>query len=118
MKEILLYLSQTYWKLDKPAMTFILEKCDERPVKKGETLLKEGNICKSVWFVKRGLLRAYQSQPSTPDKIVSNWFMTENEVATSVISFFNECRSAETIVADENGVVFEMSKGDLFAGIK
>ena len=117
MKEILLYLSQTYWKLDKSAMTFILEKCDERPVIKGEVLLREGEICKHVWFVKKGLLRAYQSQPSSPDKIVSNWFMTENEVATSVISFFNDCKSDETIVADENGVVFEMSKNDLFAGI-
>src|ERR1700730_6402330 len=118
MKEILIYLSQTYWKLDKPAITYILENCNERSIRKGEVLLKEGEICKHVWFVKKGLLRAYQSKPSSPDKIFSNWFMKENDVATSVISFFLECKSEEEIIAEEETVVFEMSKIDLIAGIK
>jgi CRP-like cAMP-binding protein len=118
MKEILIYLSQTYWKLDKHAITYILENCNERSVAKGEVLLKEGEVCRHVWFVKKGLLRAYQRQPSSPDKIFSNWFMTENNVATSVLSFFNECKSEETIVAEEDGIVFEMLKKDLFIGIE
>jgi CRP/FNR family transcriptional regulator len=118
MREILLYLSQTYWKLDKPAITFILENCTERAIKKGEVLLSEGAICRYVWFVKKGMLQAYQRQPSSPDKIFSNWFMTENDVATSVISFFKECKSEESIVAAEDSVVFEMSKKDLFSGIQ
>jgi CRP-like cAMP-binding protein len=118
MKEILIYLSQTYWKLDKQAITYILENCNERSVAKGEVLLKEGEVCRYVWFVKKGLLRAYQAKPSSPDKLFSNWFMIENDVATSVISFFLGCKSEETIVAEEDSVVFEMSKKDLFDGIE
>lgn len=117
MKEILHYLSRAYWKLNKAAVNYILEHCDERLVPKGKILLEEDQICEHVWFVKKGLLRAYQESRTRPGKQFSNWFMTENEIATSVISFFKGESSEEVIVAEEDTIVFEMSKKDLFDGI-
>jgi CRP-like cAMP-binding protein len=118
MKEILNYLSQTYWKLTEEAMQYILQKCDEIQKKKGEVLLEEGKVCRHVWFIKKGLLRAYQQSPAEDGKIYSNWFLKEGNIATSVISFFKGLPSDEEIVAEEDVIVFQMSKKDLFAGIE
>jgi CRP/FNR family transcriptional regulator, anaerobic regulatory protein len=117
MKEILNYLSQTYWKLTEEVMTYVLQKCDERSIPKGEILSEEGKICRQVWFIKKGMLRAYQYNPED-NKVYSHWFMKERDIATSVISFFNELPSEENIVAVEDTVVFQMSRKDLFAGME
>jgi CRP-like cAMP-binding protein len=116
MKEVLRYLCNTYSKLTDDAMGFILHNTDEQVLQRGEILMKAGQICDAVWFVKKGLLRAYQEDPEDPTKIFSNWFMTENDTATSVVSFFLGLPSVETIVAEEPTVVYRMSKKDLFAG--
>ena len=118
MKEILLYLSQTFWKLSDKSKNFVLENCDEITLAKGERLLEEGKVCRHVWFVRKGLLRAYQRSPSNPDKTFTGWFMTDNDTATSVRSFFMELPSEEEIVADEATIVFRMTKKHLFEGIE
>ena len=121
MKEILIYLSKTYWKLTDDAMNFVLQKCDEVPKNKGDVLLEEGQVCEHVWFIKKGMLRAYQYHSDDKKKAVkvySNWFMKEGDIATSVISFFHQQCSDEVIVAEEDSIVFQMSRKDLFAGIE
>ena len=118
MKEILNYLSQTYWKLTEEVMNYVLQNCDELTIPKDKVLSEEGKVCGHVWFIKKGLLAAYQEDPGDPTKNYCNWFMKENDIATSVLSFFLELRSAEKIVALEDTVVFRMSKKDLFAGIQ
>ena len=118
MKEILIYLGQTYWKLTEEVMNYVLNNCDELTIPKGEVLSEEGKVCSHVWFIKKGLLAAYQEDPEDPTKKYCNWFMKENDIATSVLSFFLELRSKEKIVALEDTVVFRMSKKDLFAGLQ
>ncbi len=117
MKEILNYLSQTYWKLTEEVMTYVLQKCDERSIPEGEIILEEGKVCRHVWFIKKGMLRAYQYNPED-DRNYSHWFMKEGDIATSVISFFKELPSKENIVAMKDTVVFQMSFKDLFAGME
>jgi CRP-like cAMP-binding protein len=121
MKEILNYLSQTYWKITEDVMTYILQKCDEVSIPKGEILLEEGKVCRHVWFIKKGMLRAYQESPAEDGetaKVFTNWFMKERDIATSVDSFFDELPSVEEIVAVEDTVAFRMSSKDLFAGME
>lgn len=121
MKEILNYLSKTYWKLSEEAMQYILQKCDELSKEKGEILLKEGTVCQHVWFIKKGMLRAYQDSPPNvdrPGKTHTNWHLIENDIATSVVSFVDGLPSEEEIVAEEDVIVFQMSKKELFAGIE
>ena len=60
MKEILRFLCENYWQLTNDAKHFILENTDEIRVAAGEVLLKPGEPCNYVWFIKSGLLRAYQ----------------------------------------------------------
>ena len=44
--------------------------------------------------------------------------MRENDIATSVISFFNEEKTEELIEAAEDSVLYRMSREDLFIGLK
>jgi len=118
MKEILEFLSQTYRKLTREVMTYVLQNCDERVVSKGEVLLEQGKVCRHVWFIKKGVLAAHQEDLQNPEKKSINWFMQEGDIATSVISFFDEEPSNEKVVAVEASVVFQMSRKDLFAGIE
>jgi len=115
MKEILEYLSENYWQLSETAMNYIVRKTDEMDVKKKDILLKQGEICRYVWFVKKGLLRSYGV--SETGKYFSNWFMKENDVATSVISFFREEKTEEVIEVAEDSHLCRMSRKDLFIGL-
>jgi CRP/FNR family transcriptional regulator, anaerobic regulatory protein len=117
MKEILNYLSQTYWKLTEEVMTYVLQKCDELSIPEGEIISEEGKVCRHVWFIKKGMLRAYEYNPDD-ERNYTHWFMKKNDIATSVNSFFKELPSEENIVAMEDTVVFRMSHKDLFAGME
>jgi CRP-like cAMP-binding protein len=117
MREILNFLGKKYFEINGEARLFITDHTENRAVNAGEILLKAGEICDQVWFIKKGLLRAYQEDPKDPLKIYNNWFMKENDIATSVISFFEGQPSGETIEAREDTIVYGMSKKDLFAGL-
>jgi CRP-like cAMP-binding protein len=115
MKEVLDHLSENYWPLNVSARSYIVDNSPEITVKKKELLLKQGDICRHVWFVKKGILRSYEHNEK--GRGFSNWFMLENDVATSVISFFEGEPTEEVIEAYEGSVLYKMSKEDLFAGI-
>ncbi len=57
-------------------------------------LLKQGQVCKYIWFIKKGLVRAYYEQDGNE---VTSWFMKENDVIISVSSFFEQLPSHEYI---------------------
>lgn len=115
MKKILDYLSRKYCQLSAAAMTYIIQNSDEITVKKKEILLHQGEVCRYIWFVRKGLLRSYET--SETGKYFNNWFMREKDVATSVISFFKEEKTEEAIEAVENSLLYRMSRKDLFSGL-
>jgi CRP/FNR family transcriptional regulator, anaerobic regulatory protein len=115
MKEILEYLIRLYGALAEEAMNFIVRRCDELTLKKGDILKKQGSICTDVWFIKAGVLRAYEFKKN--GKEVCNWLMRKNDIATSVISFFMEVPSEETVEALQDCVIYKMSRKDLFTGL-
>ena len=117
MREILNYLSNQYSEISGDARLYITDHTYEKPVKAGEILLKKGEICGHVWFIKKGLLLAREEDPEDPSKVYNHWFMQENDIATSVLSFFKGLPAEETIEAWEDGTVYAMSGKDLFAGL-
>lgn len=117
MREILNYLSKQYSEISGDARLYITDHTYEKPVKAGEILLKKKEICGHVWFIKKGLLLARQEDPEDPSKVYNHWFMKENDIATSVPSFFEGLPAEESIEAWEDGIVYAMSGKDLFAGL-
>jgi len=57
----------------------------EKKVKKREILLKEGQLCGSLYFVHQGILRGYYSKGG---KEISCLFFKEGEVCVDLEGFF------------------------------
>ncbi len=86
----------------------IVRQIEKRFVKKGELLLKNGDICKYSFFVEKGLLRSYTIDQNGKEHIIQfapeGWIVTDRSS-----SFFNE--SSELYIdAIEDSEVFFLDK--------
>jgi CRP/FNR family transcriptional regulator, anaerobic regulatory protein len=113
MKQIIDIL-QEISPLSSGAKTYIYEHTQRQEFKKRSILSKPGEICKYVWFIEKGLLHSFELV--SPGKTICHWFMMKYDIATSVVSFFNQTNSEETVETLEDSVVHVMSREDLFAG--
>lgn len=87
-------------------------KIDEVSFAKNEVILKEGSLCKSLYFIEKGLTRGFLIKRG---KEITNWFAPENTLATSVYSFISEKPSFENIVAVEDCNFQRIFRRDLYA---
>lgn len=82
----------------------------EKPVEKNELILKAGQVSQCIYFIEKGLLRAYYFKRHLE---VSAWFMKEGDVVVSVSSFFFQTPSKESIHALEDGFLYYLTYEDL-----
>lgn len=75
-------------------------------VKKGEFLLKEGEICKNVFFVKKGLLRLYSVDNTGKEHVI--YFAPENHLITDRSSMFFGESSSYFINAIEDSEILSL----------
>lgn len=94
--------SDTSWELLQPALT-------ERKFRKNDFLLKQGQVCNSLFYVDKGYCRSYYTIDGS---IKNTGFCFENEIATNVSSFGTGQKSEFNIVACEPlaAVVFDKEK--------
>lgn len=78
--------------------------------KKGEIILREGEIANFIYYIESGLVRSYYMLNG---KEVSNWFMKEGDIFISVLSFFRQIPSMDTLVALEDCVCWGISHKEL-----
>lgn len=79
-------------------------------IKRKQTVLIQGRVCDHLFFVSKGLLRAYYEKDAEE---ITSWFMMENDFFISVLSFFRRIKSYETIVAMEDCELVYISYDDL-----
>jgi CRP/FNR family transcriptional regulator, anaerobic regulatory protein len=109
MEELLAFLQSIYPL--SPGLIEHLEKIIRyRKVKKGEILLRPGQISKYIYFVKKGMLRAYYDKDGVD---VSAWFMDEGKLVVSITSFYDQVPSFETMHALEDCELFCISFDEL-----
>ena len=82
----------------------------ERHLSRKDYLLRAGHICRSIYFIEKGLFRCFYLKG---DAEVSSWFMKEGDVIASVLSFFNQVPSYESIQAIEDSVVYSIEHREL-----
>jgi CRP-like cAMP-binding protein len=78
--------------------------------KKKEYLLKEGEICKEIFYVQKGLLRVYIINEG---KEINTWFVKEGEFITSISSYHKQIPSEHYIDALEDGEIISIKKTTL-----
>lgn len=90
------------WMLLQPALS-------KNKYKKNEFLLKEGEVCNSLFFIEKGFCRSYYEL----DGIEKNTaFYLENDIATNIRSFGSGLQSEANIIACEplTAIVFDKEK--------
>ncbi|SKD09836.1 cAMP-binding domain of CRP or a regulatory subunit of cAMP-dependent protein kinases [Chitinophaga ginsengisegetis] len=78
--------------------------------KRKQTILWQGNVCDNLFFVSKGLLRAYYEKDNEE---ITSWFMMENDFIISVLSFFRRIKSYESIEALESCELIYITYDDL-----
>lgn len=74
-------------------------------IKKGELLLKEGEVCTNLWFLADGLLRSFHN---IGDKEFTSRIMFTNHIVISAGSFFKQTPAPESIEALSNCTLLKL----------
>jgi CRP-like cAMP-binding protein len=78
-----------------------------RPVKKNEILLKAGEVCRHVYFINSGSVRAYFLDDEGNE--ATRYIAFENQFITTLNSFITQTPSAEFLQATETAEVLTIS---------
>lgn len=79
---------------------------------KGETILREGEVCRHIFWIVKGLVRQFYYKNK---KELTEYMATENTVCMSIESLFKEEPSRQIIQALEPTIVYAMPMHDLEA---
>ena len=84
----------------------LISSFEPKLVKKGEVLLREGEVCKNLWFLANGLLRSYHiiGRKETTSRI-----MFTNHIVIAPGSFFTQTPATESIQALSNSMLLTLS---------
>lgn len=100
--------SDESWKVLQPGLT-------KRDFKKNEWLLKEGQVCKSLFYIDKGFCRSYYEIDGA---VKNTGFFFENEIATNINSFGSGQKSEFSIIACEPLTAILFDKEKLFQAAK
>jgi CRP-like cAMP-binding protein len=78
--------------------------------KKGELLLKQGDICLHVYFIQKGLIRGFFKEGK---KDITTWITAEYEMVTSIAGLTKREPTEENIQAIEDCNLLAISFADL-----
>jgi CRP/FNR family transcriptional regulator, anaerobic regulatory protein len=109
MKELLHHLGSIH-PLSDNLTDYLSQTLKTKELPRKGFLLKAGHICRSIYFIQKGLLRCFYEQEDTE---VSSWFMSEGNVIISVESFFRQKESYESIQALEDSVLHYIDYSEL-----
>ena len=84
--------------ISEEATKFINENSFPQQVERGTYLLKAGEICKHIYFIRKGVIRGYVKDET---KEVTTWITAENEMVSSIRGFSLQEPSLENIQAIE-----------------
>jgi CRP/FNR family transcriptional regulator, anaerobic regulatory protein len=79
-------------------------------IPKKEIILREGQVSNFIYFVEKGMMRSFYVKN---DQKITSWFVYDNDVITSVNSFFSRTPSMEYIQAIEDTLVHFVHYDDL-----
>jgi len=105
MQQLINFINQ-YTNLSKQAIDALEERVQFESFKKNELILKQGSIANKVWFITKGLVRKFYYKDG---KDITIWIHAENEMCTSMHSYFQKKSSQENIQAIEDTELISLS---------
>ncbi len=86
----------------------ILSHFEKESVAKNQVLVKQGEICKSLYFVEQGMGRSYYLNEN--GKEITQWFFGVGKFMTSSDSFFQQAPSLYNLEVLEDSILYSISK--------
>jgi CRP-like cAMP-binding protein len=77
---------------------------------KGKLLLKAGDICQHIYFIKKGVVRGFIKEA---DRDITTWITADNELVTSISGLDNKEPAAENMQAIEDCEMLALSFADV-----
>ena len=74
--------------------------------KKGDFLLRQGEVCKNLYFLAEGICRSYSIKDGND---ITTWFSFKDDFITSFTSFFPKEPSYESIEMLSDGTLYRIS---------
>ncbi|MDQ2720436.1 MAG: Crp/Fnr family transcriptional regulator [Bacteroidota bacterium] len=109
MEELIFFLNSIH-PLSKDTSDFLMSRLQFVEISKKSFVLREGDVCREIYFVTKGLLRCFYKKN---EKDVSAWFMKEGDVVISVESFLKQTKSKENIQALEDCSLYYINYDEL-----
>lgn len=97
MDNLLRYIRR-FVPLDEQATALIRQFAREEFYQKRELILRPGRFCDRIWFISSGMVRKYYLLDG---REITTWIHTENEILTSLNSYFHQEASDEYLEASE-----------------
>ncbi|MFB9056441.1 Crp/Fnr family transcriptional regulator [Mariniflexile ostreae] len=80
----------------------------EEHVPKNQQLVRQGDICKTLYFIKQGMGRSYYLKEN--GKEITQWFFGTGKFMSSVDSFFQQSPSLYYLEVLEDSILYSISK--------
>ncbi|MBY0536043.1 MAG: Crp/Fnr family transcriptional regulator [Chitinophagaceae bacterium] len=96
--------------VSKEALDYVTKRMSPVYIQKGSLLVSSGQHCDHLYFVVKGVLRGYVQQGT---KEITTWITAENELVTSISSFYQKVPSIENIEALEDCTLATIHRDDL-----
>lgn len=99
-----------FYEINVASKEFFIKHTYPLTLKKGEMLHKAGTICNNIYFITKGAVRGFVKDDHK-DKIT--WISVENEMVTSIYSYYMQRPSVENMDAIEDCELLSMSHESL-----
>lgn len=96
--------------LSKPLNKFLANALVFNHFKKGEYIVKSGDVCNRIHIVRKGLVRGYFN---FNEKEITTWVSVDNEMVTSISGYFKQEAAIENIQCLEDTYTESLSYEDM-----
>jgi CRP-like cAMP-binding protein len=96
--------------LSEGIVNFLMEHAYVVFFNKGELLLKEGQVCEHIYFIRKGAVRGFVKEGK---KDITTWITAEGEMVSSILSFERKGSAIENMQAIEDCEVLALTLVDL-----
>jgi CRP-like cAMP-binding protein len=106
----LFQMLQSIYPMSGELIQYLSKAFEYRKIRKGEYLLKEGQVCRYMYFIEAGLVRCFHHRRN---KEIVTWFQTEGNMVIAYESFYEQVPSKENIEALEDCEIYRIAYTDL-----
>ena len=101
--------------LPEGLVAYLTQHLKTRGFKKGEIILRKGQICRYIYFIESGVLRHFVDDGRHE---ITTWLLKDGDICISIKSFLDQVPAYDTIEAQTETIVWYISFEELEEGCR